>query len=136
MFHHALLPNGFELTMSSELTNVDTTIGVLHEYLIGRSHDVHFFALSLLAREALNNAMIHGNGSDVDKQVIMRLVFLDGCYVMDIEDQGRGFNWIQHINTVAGEDDESGRGHEIYRSYARDVRYNVHGNIIRLEYEV
>lgn len=136
MFHHSHLPNGFELVMNSELTNVDASVAVLREFLTNRKHDTHFFALSLLMREALNNAMIHGNSSDIDKQVIMRLRYMDGRYIMDIEDQGSGFDWMSRINAITREDDESGRGHEIYRSYARHVRYNVRGNIVRLEYEV
>lgn len=135
MFQHSALPHGFEILMNSELRNVDESIHILRGYLDSRHQQKHFFALSLLAREALNNAMIHGNGSDTDKQVIMRLITRDGRYFLEVEDEGRGFEWIQFMNSSSDESDETGRGHEIYRNYARSVRYNVEGNILCLEYE-
>lgn len=134
MFDTKPLHDGFILEMDTDLLNVDRCVDRIREFLEERNAPEHLFALSLLAREALNNAMIHGNGKDPDKRVRFRFQAQEDGFDLEIEDEGPGFDWKSRVQTCSGVEDVRGRGHEIYRNYARAVRYNEMGNVITLEY--
>ena len=128
------LDNGFALEMDTDLGNVDLCVERIRLFLEERGSHEDLFAVALLAREALNNAMIHGNGLDPSRMVFFRLSAEDGGYDLDVEDQGQGFDWRSRLQASSSVDDVRGRGHEIYRNFARAVRYNDRGNAVRLEY--
>lgn len=129
--HH---PQGFEILMSSNLENVDRGIAVLRAFLEKNDADRHLFPLSLLAREALNNAMIHGNDLDCEKQVMFRVVRRDQGFRLEVIDQGSGFDWRKRLHAQSDITQESGRGHEIFRFYASKVRYDERGTHLTLDY--
>ena len=134
MFDIAPQPGGFNVKMASDLKNVDRCVDLIRGFLVERGAQEHFFALSLLAREALNNAMIHGNRLERSSAVCLRFHERDGGFDLEVEDQGAGFDWKRHVQASSGVEDVRGRGHEIYRNYARTVRYNERGNVLTLEY--
>lgn len=134
MFDITPLHDGFNVEMDSDLENVDRCVDLIREFLGKRDAQKHLFALALLTREALNNAMIHGNLLDSAKTVRVRFLERDGGFDLEVEDQGPGFAWQKHLQAVSGAEDVRGRGHEIYRNYARAFRYNGAGNILTLEY--
>lgn len=134
MFSETPLAHGFEIHMTSELKNVDRSITVLRKFLKRNHADQHLFPLSLLTREALNNAMIHGNGLDPAKLVAFRILMLGGGFRLEVNDEGMGFDWRKHIDTRSRVTQESGRGHEIYHVYASQVRYNEPGTQLILDY--
>jgi serine/threonine-protein kinase RsbW len=134
MFDISPQHDGFTVTMATDLNNVDRSVDLIRAFLEERGAQEHFFALSLLAREALNNAMIHGNRLERSRAVCLRFQGCDGGFDLEVEDQGAGFDWKRHVQASSGVEDVRGRGHEIYRNYARTVRYNERGNILTLEY--
>lgn len=134
MFEFTPLDQGFALRMNSDLHNVDRCITRIQIFLEEREGAEHLFPLSLLAREALNNAMIHGNRLDAAKTVHFRLLTREGGFDLDVEDQGPGFAWQEKLRTVSDVTADRGRGHEIYRNFAHAVRYNQEGNALTLEY--
>ena len=128
------LHHGFALEMATDLSNVDLCVEHIRLFLEERGEQGHLFAVSLLAREALNNAMIHGNRLEPSRRVFFRLTAMDGGCDLEVEDQGPGFDWRSRLQASSGVEDVRGRGHEIYRNFARSVRYNDRGNALRLEY--
>lgn len=134
MFDVTPLHDGFALEMDTNLENVDRCVDRIGICLEERGDQGHLFAISLLAREALNNAMIHGNGLDRRKRVRVRFTAQAEGYDLYVEDEGPGFAWREHMQASSRLDDVRGRGHEIYRNYARAVRYNDRGNALTLEY--
>jgi len=90
------------------------------------------FASELLAREALNNAVIHGNGSDADKSITLRLRVGHVWIRMQVTDEGPGFDWRGAQKQQSGVTATSGRGVQLYGMYARRVRFNRRGNQITL----
>ena len=128
------LDDGFVLEMDTDLGNVDLCVERIRTFLEERGDQEDLFAVTLLTREALNNAMIHGNGLVASRRVIFRLTAKDGGYDLEVEDQGPGFDWRSRLQASSGVEDVRGRGHEIYRNFARSVRYNDRGNALRLEY--
>lgn len=134
MFDITPLHDGFNVEMGSDLDNVDRCVDLIREFLGKRGAQCHLFALALLTREAVNNAMIHGNLLDPAKTVRVRFRERDGGFDLAVEDQGPGFDWQRHMQTSSSVEEVRGRGHEIYRNYARAVRYNDTGNVLTLEY--
>ena len=134
MFTCTQLDHGFGLEMSTDLTNVARCVERIALFLKDRDAAGHLFPLSLLAREALKNAMVHGNRLDPAKTVRFRLLAREGGFEMNVEDEGEGFDWEERLQSSSGVDDVSGRGHEIFRNYAKSVRYNPKGNALTLEY--
>jgi serine/threonine-protein kinase RsbW len=134
MFDMTPFHDGFDLEMDTDLLNVDRCVDRIREFLEKRKAQDHFFALSLLTREALNNAMIHGNGQDPAKRVRFRLRALQDGFDLEVGDEGPGFDWRSRVMASSDVEDVRGRGHEIYRNYASAVRYNERGNVVTLEY--
>jgi serine/threonine-protein kinase RsbW len=89
------------------------------------------FAVELLARECLNNAVIHGNRGDEKKSVLFRLWIEQQWIRLQVRDEGPGFAWRKPRpaeNTTA----TSGRGLRLCELYAGRVRFNGCGNQITL----
>jgi PAS domain S-box-containing protein len=79
------------------------------------------FDISLAVREALTNAMIHGNRSRPDALMSLRCVVNSECLTVSVGDEGPGFDLQAH---VPPEDplSERGRGIPLMRSYAQSLR--------------
>jgi len=134
MFELTPLEEGFALQMDSSLDNVDRCVDRMRIYLEEKGEEKHLFSLSLLAREALNNAMIHGNRLASGTTVRFRLLAREEGFDLEIGDDGPGFDWQGRMQSCSKAEDVSGRGHEIFRNYAQAVRYNPKGNALTLEY--
>ncbi len=90
------------------------------------------FALRLLLREALNNAVLHGCKEDPLLNFSCRLEITDEQAVMEISDDGPGFDWHKETTSPTHDNLESGRGLQIYALYAHSTTYNPAGNSIHL----
>jgi serine/threonine-protein kinase RsbW len=92
------------------------------------------FAMRLTLEEALANALKHGNHDDPAKQVRTRYRFGSDLVLVEIEDEGDGFDPDRLPDPLAPEnlDKPSGRGVFLMRHYMTWVRYNERGNCVRL----
>ena len=91
------------------------------------------FALQLLARESLNNAVLHGSGLDPALRVRCQLWREGAAVCLRVSDEGPGFDWraVQARAEVA-QDKEEGRGLVLYRLYASQVIFNDSGSSVTL----
>jgi serine/threonine-protein kinase RsbW len=95
------------------------------------------FAADVLLREALTNAIEHGNRFDPQKKVACRLRIDKQRLEIEVEDDGPGFNWQKFIDRPIGASTKKrGRGHDIYRLYAQQTLYNDSGNRIQLRLDL
>ena len=127
---------GVCFTFSSTLDNIDKVIieAIDHLYSISAGIKEHAFAINLVLREGLTNAIRHGNQSDNSKTVRLWLgVHEDRLLKLVIEDQGDGFDWKGRQNAKLEEDAEHGRGIIIMDTYFTRYSYNDKGNILSLE---
>jgi len=115
------------------LKNVNETCGQIQQWLLAQGLTDHQFALQILSREALNNAVIHGSKSDPAKSVSCAIWTDSRSIFLEVQDEGPGFNWNENVN--AGPDSETtehGRGINIYHLYADQVEFNENGNRVLL----
>jgi anti-sigma regulatory factor (Ser/Thr protein kinase)/ABC-type transporter Mla MlaB component len=90
------------------------------------------FAVDLVLREFINNAILHGNRHDISKMV--RIVVRVGrtWIVIRVTDEGAGFDWRARMLAKPDETDTSGRGLAIGAQYSHRMRYNREGNQVTI----
>jgi len=90
------------------------------------------FAIELLARESLCNAIIHGNRQTADKRVSLEIRVGRTWVRLRVTDEGIGFDWQRKSSTPHDARATSGRGMALYALYAEHMRFNALGNQVTL----
>ncbi len=103
----------FHLAISSRFENIDLVHVVLEETLRGLGLDEeqrHW--IDLAVREAVANAIKHGNREDPGKEVTVDGVIEGGELVIRVQDQGDGFDFTRVEDPLAPENllKPNGRG--------------------------
>ncbi|EIM77071.1 ATP-binding protein [Nitritalea halalkaliphila LW7] len=80
--------------------------------------------------ECVSNAIIHGNGKDIEKKVHIELHFSDDQLTFIVSDEGTGFNHDTLKDPTAPENLErtGGRGIYIMEHLADEVKYENNGS--------
>ena len=128
---------------SSELPLVDRACREAEHVFHRRSLRERRFAVLLLLRETLNNAVIHGNRRDARKTVACELDLSGGGIFLEVTDEGEGFDWRSHYppkedpepdpaGSEAGELSTSGYGMKILASFADRAEFNEQGNVVTI----
>ncbi|HEV3258153.1 MAG TPA: ATP-binding protein [Gemmataceae bacterium] len=96
--------------------------------------DRDLFAIRLGLEEAIVNAVKHGNECDACKQVRFRHRVEADHVLMEVEDEGRGFDPYAVPDPRDAENLERscGRGLFLMRAYMTWIRYNASGNCVTL----
>lgn len=94
------------------------------------------FAIRLALEEALSNAFKHGNKNDPHKTVTMECRIDHGVILIDIQDQGEGFDPGSIPDPTAEENVEipAGRGLTLIRAFMTEVHIDPPGNRVRMTY--
>ena len=94
------------------------------------------FAVRLALEEALTNAFKHGNKNDPAKIVTLECVVNRDRIVLDIEDQGEGFDPTAVPDPTEEENLEipAGRGIVLMKSFMTDVHFEPPGNRVRMTF--
>lgn len=92
------------------------------------------FAIKLALEEALTNAMKHGNRSDASKSVTVEYEVGPKRTVIEVTDEGKGFEPHAVPDPTADENLEcpTGRGIMLMRAYMDEVTYSRGGRTVRL----
>lgn len=127
-----------ELTLPSRLETIDETAAQAARIAAANNVDeAGLFGIDLAVREAVANAVKHGNQFDETKTVKITFEILPEKMIIAIEDQGSGFN----VEAVPDPTDaehllsESGRGILFMRNFMDEVvwtRAAAGGTIVRL----
>ena len=94
------------------------------------------FALRLALEEALSNAILHGNRSNPQKSVTVRYQVDSGRVVIEVEDQGEGFDPEAVPDATRTENllIPAGRGIILMRAYMTEVHFAAPGNRVRMTF--
>ncbi len=121
---------------SSTMKNIDEVCERSTSYLVSKIKGVEkqLFAINLVMREGLTNAVRHGNVGDPEKKVRFLLkITNDRILKLEIEDEGDGFDWRNQKKEDLSDDEDHGRGIIIIDTYFTSHSYNEKGNILFLE---
>jgi anti-anti-sigma factor len=115
------------------LSNIDLVCSELAAWLNEQGLSAELFPMELLAREALNNAIIHGCAQDPAHHVCCDVQNIENTLRLHFKHDGIGFAWQEHLQKEQiSVDNESGRGIQIYRLYADSLEFNQCGNQVTL----
>lgn len=88
--------------------------------------------------EATNNAIIHGNNSDPNKNVKIEIHILEKELSVHIEDQGKGFDYVNVPDPTSPENLEkiNGRGIFLMEHLSDEILYLEEGRIVELKFRL
>jgi serine/threonine-protein kinase RsbW len=115
------------IEIGSRFENIELVQVVLEDRLAALQFDEdtsHWIGIAM--REAVANAIKHGNQRDPDKPVIVDIGIEAGDFVIRVEDQGQGFDLEALGNPLSPENllRPSGRGIFYMKSFMDDITYS------------
>ena len=117
-----------ELSLPSRIETVAEAAAAVADFVTrsGVSEDAAF-GIDMAIREAVTNAVVHGNGQDEDKVVDIVLKSSPEAVEISIHDQGPGFNPNEVPDPTAEENilKTSGRGIFFMRSFMDEVDWFI-----------
>jgi serine/threonine-protein kinase RsbW len=125
-----------EAWMPSEIKAISPLVDQLMRLIEGsRCVAGHEWAVELALREALSNAVIHGNEMDAHKLVHVRCRCERGKEVwLTVKDQGKGFDPAAVPDPVAAErlEEEHGRGIHLMKLAMDKVSFECGGTVVHM----
>lgn len=121
------------LSIPSELSSLPVVESLIDKTCqsIGVNEDLYGNVL-IAVTEAVNNAIIHGNGNRSDIDVNVHVFDEPLNFAFTIEDKGAGFDHENLPDPTAPEniEKENGRGIFLMRNLADEVVFNDKGNVV------
>src|SRR6266481_4548963 len=93
------------------------------------------FDIELALREALRNAVVHGNQEDAETKVHIRCRCGPGKEIsIVVTDQGKGFDFEKAVGNgiTTDPDSEHGRGIQLMKAYMNDVHFERGGSEVHM----
>jgi serine/threonine-protein kinase RsbW len=116
------------IVVSSELSNVNKIVNWLENNLFEVIKDKEKRSIfTLVIKEAIVNAIIHGNKEDKEKNVTVSYNILNQDLHVNIQDEGNGIPVSNKIKENINDEDllkESGRGIILMKHLCKDVIFN------------
>ena len=117
-----------ELSLPSRIDTVATAAAAVAEFLShsGMPEDAAF-GIDMAVREAVTNAVLHGNNEDENKTVAVTIKSSPDAVEISVHDQGPGFNPEEVPDPTADENilKASGRGIFFMRSFMDEVNWLI-----------
>lgn len=128
-----------DIEISSERENLRIVEKVIDEMSLELNLSDEVYGNILVATmEATNNAIVHGNRANPDKQVRVFIEKIDGDLLIRIRDQGEGFDYTSVPDPTAPENIEkvSGRGIFLMKRLSDDISFAEQGRVVELKFRV
>ena len=120
--------NLLHISFNSSFDFMDTSHELVEQVLqLANFSEDDIYWLTIAAREAIANAIKHGNKLDPAKKVHVDLSLLDNSFVMQVRDEGEGFN----LGAIPDPRDpenlmkDQGRGIYYIRTFMDEVKYDM-----------
>ncbi len=132
MFEYQENANTFTIIMSPTLAHIDRADDCITEYINKHPQPVDAFALRILVRESVLNAVEHGCQQSGNGEVRIDLVIEEYEITLTVRDSGKGFNWRER-SSYKDELAEGGRGLALMEIYSDRMDFNDAGNELTLK---
>lgn len=93
----------------------------------------YYSAVSVAALQAVENAIVHGNGSDSSKSVTITLGTCSGGVFVEVSDEGSGFDYTRFGSV---DDETQGQGIFVMKSLSDRISFSELGRQVRMEFDV
>jgi serine/threonine-protein kinase RsbW len=127
------------IDISSEISNIRKIENVIDELSNELNINKDAYGKILVATlEAVNNAIIHGNKTDINKFVNVAFILTKGSLNITVRDQGKGFNPGIVPDPTSPENIENlhGRGVYLMNNLADDIEFNTDGNQVTMKFNL
>jgi len=128
-----------KIKIKSELKNLRIVERVVDELSAEMGIDSNNYGKIIVSTmEAVNNAVIHGNKSDIKKEIEIKFNYEENKLKITVEDEGNGFNYNNIPDPTLPENIEkiTGRGVFLMRKLADEVKFNKKGNRVTLIFNI
>jgi len=126
------------IRITSELVNlriVENTIEEVHTKIGINQENYGKILVSTL--EAVNNAILHGNNSDPEKFVKIKIRFENNTLVIKVIDEGTGFSPDKVPDPTGPQNiqEPNGRGVFLMSRLSDDIKYSRKGNVVTMTFK-
>jgi len=127
------------LVFKSDIKNINLVERLIDE--LSEKHDLHddvYGKLLLSVVEAVNNAIVHGNKMDIDKDVVLEYSIDEAKIDFIITDMGEGFDYSNIPDPTKPENIEKthGRGIFLMNHLADEIEFTKNGSIVKLSFDL
>lgn len=95
----------------------------------------YYSAVSVAALQAVENAIVHGNGSNPERQVALTLGTCRGGIFVEVADEGDGFDFGR-FGDFPADDQSEGEGIFVMKSLSDRMTFSEGGRRVRMEFLV
>jgi serine/threonine-protein kinase RsbW len=118
--------------IEAEVAAVDAACAELRDGMLRELSPADRFAIELLLREALTNAIFHGVREPRSSGIVYEVQTVPGGMAIRVADGGPGFNWRNWRETPPPVSEEYGFGMTILHRYANRVQFSNDGSEVEL----
>jgi serine/threonine-protein kinase RsbW len=126
------------VTLNSDINEISKVEGLVSE-IFDRYHiNQELYGNVLIAlTEAANNAIMHGNGYDAEKKVIINFDFSEPVLKIRVSDEGNGFDFDNLPDPTEPEylDKPCGRGVFLIKRLADNVDFDKAGSTVSFSFK-
>lgn len=125
------------LEIRSDVSNISQVESLIDKVCADLLVNEDMYGNILIAvTEATNNAIIHGNGQDENKQVKLEVDKVADGLLFSIEDQGNGFNYESLPDPTSPENIEKpdGRGIFLMKNLADKLEFLENGSKVNITF--
>jgi len=129
--------------ISIEIPSLSDNIRIIESFIDNAKekfnlNDDIYGNIMISVTESVNNAIIHGNGSNKSKNVKISLFLDENIIKFKIEDQGKGFDYHSLPDPTSPDNlnKPGGRGIFLMRHLADEVSFLNNGRIVELSFYV
>jgi len=125
----------FSLKILSDIKYIrEVSLGMLKWLESAKLDDSTLFDIRLCVEEVVRNAITHGNNNNKDLNVLVSYWLEDGSLIIEVENEGRGFDPGKVPDPTIGENliRNSGRGVYLVGKLMDKMEFNDRGNKVRL----
>jgi serine/threonine-protein kinase RsbW len=127
-----------QLKIDSDIKNLSIVENAIDSLTseIGINQD-SYGKILIAVLEAVNNAIVHGNKSELTKRVEVDFVMEKKCLSVSVTDEGKGFKPEEVPDPTKPENIEeiSGRGVFLMSRLADEIKFNLKGNSVTLKFK-
>lgn len=127
------------LNISSKIENLRTVEKMVDEIASENNLGSEIYGNILIATlEAANNAILHGNKLDNNKEVTIKFILEDKELIINIDDQGPGFDYENIPDPTAPENIENinGRGIFLMEKLSDEIEFDNNGSSVKLTFNL